>query len=375
MSSIAEMLANAGFPVRGLATTLSEAAASVDQERSMAAYEQVDRAVHPGSDAIVIRCRRRGVDYVLQDVGDCHAAAWDTHHGRAYRMLFQNELDRFPPDILLTFGAEPYDIDRRRAAQAVGARVVFGLFTTGYLSRGVGPHIDAVMTPSVFIASLFRDRWGLDGTPLPTPIQLEDVLHPSRQPERVTMVNPSVGKGVVLMARLAAMLHDEHPEIPLEVVASRATGSLLVQAGFAAGVDLRVHRNLFFRRIVSMPRDVYRYTRVLLVPSVAQEASARVVAEALLNGIPVIASDVGGLPENVGSGGTVLPLPSGLTVDSRRPPTQEEVRPWVEAVVGLFTPSSRYEEACGAALSAGNYFQPDLVAKQYVEFFHRVATN
>jgi glycosyltransferase involved in cell wall biosynthesis len=67
------------------------------------------------------------------------------------------------------------------------------------------------------------------------------------------------------------------------------------------------------------PFHIYRNSRLLLVPSVAPEASARVVAEALINGIPVLASERGGLPENCAGGGLTFRLPSSLTEQSLRP--------------------------------------------------------
>ncbi len=45
------------------------------------------------------------------------------------------------------------------------------------------------------------------------------------------------------------------------------------------------------------PRHFYRVTRVLLVPTLVSEMFGRVAAEALANGIPVLASDRGALPE------------------------------------------------------------------------------
>ena len=44
-------------------------------------------------------------------------------------------------------------------------------------------------------------------------------------------------------------------------------------------------------------REIYRRTKVLLVPSQWEESFGRVVIEAMHNGIPVVASKVGGLPE------------------------------------------------------------------------------
>jgi len=60
---------------------------------------------------------------------------------------------------------------------------------------------------------------------------------------------------------------------------------------------------------VSKPRDIFENTRVLLVPSVWEEPSGRVVAEALVNGVPPApppVSDRGGLAESRNGAGFVL---------------------------------------------------------------------
>ncbi len=54
-------------------------------------------------------------------------------------------------------------------------------------------------------------------------------------------------------------------------------------------------------------KSIYARTRILLVPSQWEEAWGRVVTEAHVSGIPVLASDVGGLPQAVGPGGRLVP--------------------------------------------------------------------
>jgi glycosyltransferase involved in cell wall biosynthesis len=54
-------------------------------------------------------------------------------------------------------------------------------------------------------------------------------------------------------------------------------------------------------------KSVYRDTRILLMPSQVEEAAGRVITEAQMNGIPVIASNLGGIPETIGDGGVLLP--------------------------------------------------------------------
>jgi glycosyltransferase involved in cell wall biosynthesis len=70
-------------------------------------------------------------------------------------------------------------------------------------------------------------------------------------------------------------------------------------------------------------RLVFRRSRCLLMPVVVEEAFGRTAAEALLAGIPVVASDRGALPETVGGGGVTLPYDAPVST-------------WAAAVERLF---------------------------------------
>jgi len=53
-------------------------------------------------------------------------------------------------------------------------------------------------------------------------------------------------------------------------------------------------------------REFYGRISVLLVPSLEEEAFPRVILEAAVNGIPVVANRVGGIPEALGEGGLLV---------------------------------------------------------------------
>ena len=66
-------------------------------------------------------------------------------------------------------------------------------------------------------------------------------------------------------------------------------------------------------------RVIYEKTRLLLVPSQWEEAFGRVVIEAMVNGIPVIGSNVGGLKESIGKGGILL--------------AKDDIDSWIEEIL------------------------------------------
>ena len=67
--------------------------------------------------------------------------------------------------------------------------------------------------------------------------------------------------------------------------------------------------NISFMSNTQNPEDFYKQARVIIVPSFFNESYARVVAEAMAAGVPVVASNRGALPETVGDAGLILDIP------------------------------------------------------------------
>ena len=91
-------------------------------------------------------------------------------------------------------------------------------------------------------------------------------------------------------------------------------------------------------------KKFWKLTKIALLPSVWWENQPLVAIEAMINGIPVIGSDRGGIPETLGKSGFVLPLPQRLTQVSQILPTVEEIEPWVETIIRLWDDHDLYRE-------------------------------
>jgi glycosyltransferase involved in cell wall biosynthesis len=222
-----------------------------------------------------------------------------------------------------------------------------------------------VIVPSAFSRDHHRAALGIACVALPPVIDVPRVAVERPDGGRfVTFVNPIPEKGVFGFARLAEVLHRLRPDIPLLVVEGRGRVDWLGRCG----VDLRDVTSLHRMANTPDPRAFYRVTRLVLVPSVWRESFGRVAAEALLNGIPVIASDRGALPEVIGTGGACLPLPAQLTPEARTPPTADEVRPWIETLLRLWDDPAGYGAASARARAAAAPWHPDAVVPQWEAF-------
>lgn len=65
-------------------------------------------------------------------------------------------------------------------------------------------------------------------------------------------------------------------------------------------------KNVKFIEWVQDMRNIYQQTRVIIMPSIWEEAFGRIPIEAGINGIPTIASKRGGIPESVGKEGIII---------------------------------------------------------------------
>jgi len=143
-------------------------------------------------------------------------------------------------------------------------------------------------------------------------------------------------KGADFVMDLAELL----PDIPFRIIETwqgdRERNAMLRERG----------RNISNLEICGPVDDVRLYlstAKVLIVPSRCQEGWGRVVTEAQINGIPVISSGTGGLPEAVGNGGVNIPLEGGL-------------ESWAFEIRRLFQNSDYFNAAHSSAITSAQRY-------------------
>lgn len=379
-----EILASGGFRVRALGTTATEHGGKADPLAILrdAGCTPKVRALRAGkgargkagAGARLLEFESRGIHHTLLDVGVAKPQSWEPRLGPVFDRLVVEEVTEHPPEILFGFGGQPGEVRRRSLVRERGATVVMAVLNLSYFNRDAFRNVDAVVTASQFVSDLYLRRIGLVSSPLYSPFDVEDIIAEQRVPRFLTYINPSLNKGVMFFARLAEEIGNERPDIPIMVIESRGTAGHLIAAGLRAGFDLRRHANIMVSPGVSQPKHIYAATRVLLVPSVWEEPFGRVASEAVLNGIPPIVSERGGLPEAAGDDAFVLPLPKSLTSKRLKPVDAPDVAPWKERAIRLMTDDAAYEEACVRTRTAAATapWAPDAMRRRTLAFFSRV---
>lgn len=281
--------------------------------------------------------RRFGVDFHLLPAGQRASTLAD-----AFKSCVSQILNQWQPQILLTFGDTDIERELRETAQLLGCKVLFALHNLAYRDTCLIA-VDHVVVPSRFLAERYPQYAGKHSVMYP-PLLSQEVIAPEAERCFLTLVNPEPAKGLYLILGLIAWLAANRPDIPVLLVEGRLGHAQLVREAQRCGMQLDAMENLFLSARVLTPSQIYTHTRVALMPSIVEESAGRVAMEAMLNGIPVIVSDRGGLPEIAGSAGTVLPLPQGLTPRSSAPIPAEALQPWISAITQLFDDSAFYQQ-------------------------------
>lgn len=234
------------------------------------------------------------------------------------------------PDIAVVLASQP--VKMAQAAQKAGLPVLMMLQDVEFDAHG-GPFEALGNVPCVansqFTADAYRKAYGVQ------PRVIHPIVEGSRYQtqstrENVTFINPKPVKGLDIALAVARAC----PEIPFSFVEG---WPLTAEEHEALLKDLSDLPNVTFRPSTKDMKSVYGRCKILLAPSRWQEAYGRVASEPQFSGIPVIASDRGGLPEAVGDGGILLD-PDG------------PLEAWVSAVRRLWEDDAYYETLSQAAL-------------------------
>lgn len=294
------------------------------------------------------------------------------------RACFTEQVEGFRPDVILTSTDDPSQLLLDVALRAGTARVVYLARAT--LALPFGPDCafpsqarteriraaHTVVGVSQYVADYIRKYAGIAAVHVPISLMESSLQEAGHWPilgrfdnEFVTFVNPCAVKGIVIFLGLA----DAFPDVLFAAVPTWGTN----QEDRAA---LESRANV---RILDPVDDIdllLQRTRVLLVPSLWAEARSRIVLEAMLRGVPVMASDVGGIPEAKMGVPYLLPVSPiakyQSRVDEQMVPVAEvppqDLAPWREALARLLSDRAHYEQIAAESRRAALEYTSNLNA-------------
>ena len=154
-----ELLAARGWDCRALTcgvldyqneTPLEDVLASIERPTS-----RVGAALSRGGEAEVFDLELDGVRLTLLPTAYSRAErAPSAREAGLFLDLADQVLDRFRPEVLLTYGGHPVSRELMHRARAKGTAVVFHLHNFGYNDRRGLEDVDAFIFPSIFATSL-----------------------------------------------------------------------------------------------------------------------------------------------------------------------------------------------------------------------------
>ncbi|HEU5047121.1 MAG TPA: glycosyltransferase [Rickettsiales bacterium] len=231
-------------------------------------------------------------------------------------------LEQTKPDLVIVLARQP--VRMAQAVQRAGVPVLMMLQDVEFDDHG-GPFEELGNVPcianSYFTAHRYHNAFGVSPYVV-YPFVSPDHYKTQTSRQNVTFINPHPKKGVDIAINIARCC----PDIPFTFVEAWP-----LEPGYKAQLmqQLSAVPNVTLSPSVRDMRQVYSKSKILLAPSRWEEAYGRVASEAQCSGIPVVASNRGGLPEAVGQGGIVLD-PDG------------PIEQWVEGIRRLWHDEKHY---------------------------------
>jgi glycosyltransferase involved in cell wall biosynthesis len=275
-----------------------------------------------------------------------------------YRDAIVGWLAQNKPDIVLTYGGFLLENEVQRCARAAGARVVFYLANPNYMRPETFANTNLILANSGAVRDHYLHKMKLDSHAIGLFVARSSEPITKIEPRFITFVNPLPEKGVTVFLKLVERAANDAPDMRFLVVESRG---ILAEAMRKLNLPAELLKQVTVIGKQENLSAVYRQTAVLLVPSLWFEAAGRVLVEANANGIPVLASNGGGIPETLGQAGCLLPVPERCRADFWTLPTRDEIAPWWDELARLWFEPDHHRAMSQKALVAAETY--DLSAR------------
>lgn len=263
-------------------------------------------------------------------------------------------VEQFKPDIVIAQSAEPVPLLQSFSGMGLPRMAYFHeVERIGDVRSLVAMGDVGFLANSEFTARKMAEAGDVHPIVI-RPLIDRALYHTTTNSKNVLFVNPMFKKGVEIVFQLA----ESRPDVHFDIVKSWNVNA--AKYGLAWDVDTLAARaraagNITLHDPTNDMRPLYGRTRLLLAPSQWEEAWGRVATEAQVNGIPVLASNQGGLPESVGPGG-ILVAPDA------------PIEMWRAAFAKIWDDASEYARYAAAALAYGkrSEIQPDTIVATFI---------
>jgi glycosyltransferase involved in cell wall biosynthesis len=287
----------------------------------------------------------------------------DERETNAYLATCEWFLKKNRPDVLWTFGSDAVAIRVQQVAKHLDIPVLFALYDLSHRDTQPFKAVDYVITANEFCRQHYWRTLGLFSQKLLPVIDSKRMVAETRQPRFLTFVNHQPHGGALVFARIAERLARRRPDIPVLLVQGPSQTDPLAKMGIEGPL-----KNLTMAPAPTDPREYLAKTRLLLVPSLEEDLGLAAI-EAMVNGIPIVASNRGSLPETVGDAGILLEMPRACSADPHVRPTTEDVEPWAEAILRLWDDEASYTRLSERSRDRSRLWQAEHLGPIYREFF------
>ena len=367
-----DQLVRLGFPCSTVTASIFDPIRQVSLDEMVAQFSAAIPSRRDLSEnGFFVEVSHNGITHTILKTRQSQRKFLTPQEEAALLSLVDRKISDFPPDLLLTYGGLSAERKIHRLAHQKGIPVVFYLHNSLYKKAETFTDVDLILAPSKFLSDFYAQRLGIQSQVLYPIFNSAHCLVTRRNPRFFTFINPVPEKGLTLFARLVAEALRQLPRAEFLVVEVRWTKADVARAG------LKFDRipNI---KVISHQQDikmVYAETRLLLHPSFLVEAFGRTIVEAQLNGIPVLASRWGGIPEALNGGGFLFDIPDRCTKNYMAIPTPEEVQPWIDQLRVLSEDQKVYTEAQRRAIQASEAFSPERTVQTAIELFQQIVRN
>jgi glycosyltransferase involved in cell wall biosynthesis/SAM-dependent methyltransferase len=220
-----------------------------------------------------------------------------------------------------------------------------------------------IVVISKFAQDYIHEHSALRASLIPLPVYGDGPFPDFGKPDRgyVTMINPCSLKGISIFLEIARLL----PEVAFAAVPTWGASSDDLQA-------LNAQANVTILPATDQIDEILAQTKILLVPSLWPETFGYVVPEAMLRGIPVLASRIGGLPEAKLGVEYLIDVEPGTWHQGKFVAPKQDAMPWVTALRCLLEDPGAYADCSARSREAATAFVREVSVEPFESLMNRL---